>query len=74
MSHSTDRPHKPETHARELNLSIQNEAAPPTDAECEVIEFEGEEGWQQWRDSVFVQDFEESVLTAPAPLFNAQTK
>ncbi|WP_342619196.1 hypothetical protein [Rhodoferax sp. GW822-FHT02A01] len=72
MNHSIDKPLKPETHLRVLNLSIQNEEAPSPNPECEVIEFEGEEGWQHWRDSVFVQDFEESVLTAPAPLFKAQ--
>ena len=55
---------------REVKLSIADQTAKPPTSECEVIEFDAEEGWQQWQDSVFVQDFEDSVLSAPAPLFD----
>jgi hypothetical protein len=53
---------------RQLNLSIHlsDEMTPGT--ECEVVELQGEEGCQRWQDSVFVQDFEDSMLTAPTPL------
>jgi hypothetical protein len=53
---------------RQLNLSISDADAPAPGTECEVCELVGEEGWQRWQDSVFVRDFEDSVLTAPAPL------
>jgi hypothetical protein len=36
---------------------------------CEVIEFDELSGQQKWLDSVFVQDFTDSVLaTTPVPL------
>lgn len=36
---------------------------------CEVIEYDELSGQQEWSDSVFVQDFTDSVLaTNPAPL------
>jgi hypothetical protein len=55
---------------RQLHLSIRSadDAMPNTD--CEVTELEGEEGWQRWQDSVFVRDFEDSVLSAPVPLLD----
>jgi hypothetical protein len=55
---------------REVKLSISDQNAKSSHSECEVTEFDAEEGWQQWQDSVFVQDFEDSVLSAPAPLFD----
>jgi hypothetical protein len=37
---------------------------------CEVIEYDEPTGQQEWSDSLFVQDFTDSVLaTNPAPLF-----
>lgn len=37
--------------------------------ECEVVEYDAENGQAQWDDSVFVQDFTDSVLsTSHVPL------
>jgi hypothetical protein len=53
---------------RQLNLSISlpNDLLPSAD--CEVTELDGDEGWKRWQDSIFVRDFEESVLSEPTPL------
>ena len=55
---------------RRVHLSIRAADEPVAGADCEVTELDGEEGWKRWQDSVFVQDFEDSVLSAPAPLFD----
>jgi hypothetical protein len=65
-----NQPPKPPSQPREVKLSIADQTAKSQQSECEVTEFDGEEGWQKWQDSVFVQDFEDSVLSAPAPLFD----
>jgi hypothetical protein len=54
---------------RHLNLSIPEPDTPAPVTDCEVVEWDGEAGWQRWQDSLFVQDFEDSVLSAPSPLF-----
>jgi len=42
---------------------------PPPPIECEVVEYDAQNGQTQWDDAVFVQDFTDSVLaTSPAPL------
>ena len=61
----------PEVVRLEINLPDQaNELVrPPMKADCEVIEFDPESGDAAWKDSVYVQDFTDSVLqTLPAPL------
>ncbi len=59
---------KPQVQVRSVNLGIAEEPVTPPSAECEVIEYDSVTGWEQWKDSVFMQDFEDSILTAPAPL------
>jgi hypothetical protein len=54
--------------SRSLNLSIEMAAPLVTGKECEITEYDQDTGWEQWLNAVFVQDFEDSVLTAPAPL------
>lgn len=44
------------------------DAAPPVPG-CEVVEYDEPTGQQEWSDSLFVQDFTDSVLaTTPAAL------
>ena len=60
---------KPECTTRTIDLHIGAEADSKPSAACEVTEFDALLGWEQWNDSIFVQDFEDSVLTQPIPLF-----
>ena len=56
---------------REVNLSGQAVDIDPPNlaADCEVIEYDPESGDAAWQDSMYVQDFTDSVLqTIPAPL------
>ena len=60
---------KPKLATRSVNLNTSSESLPLPSATCEVIEYDSTTGMEQWNDSVFMQDFEDSTLTAPAPLF-----
>jgi len=51
-------------HARLLGPEVPVSVGAVID--CEVTEFEEDEGWKQWQDSVFIQDFEDSVLASAA--------
>lgn len=58
------KPNIPQT----VDLGITNnfQAAPPT--QCEVTEYDSVLGMEKWKDSVFVQDFADSVVTIPTTL------
>jgi hypothetical protein len=58
-----------------VNLSLCEEApatkahtAPSARAMCEVIEFDGDEGWNLWTESGFLPLFENSVFSLPGHL------
>jgi len=67
---------KPKVDAKPVTMTVSEhpeedelvpQAAKPVD--CEVTEFDDERGWNEWEDSVFVQDFEMQVEdTKPMPL------
>ncbi len=41
----------------------------PTRPATEVVEMQGEDGWLQWQDSVFVQEYsDEALQTVPGTL------
>lgn len=42
---------------------------PPTGVDAEIVEFQGDDGWQQWQDSVMVEEFTNDALqTVPGAL------
>lgn len=61
--------YKPNVPSRAIDLSAGSDNAPVPSAVCEVTEYDSVTGMEQWNDSVFMQDFEDSVLTAPAALY-----
>ena len=61
--------YKPKVPVRVVSLSIVLDRDRLPSALCEVTEYDVATGMQQWNDSVYIQDFEDSVLTAPAPLY-----
>lgn len=69
MLNPIKRLYKPNVPSRAVSLSIVDDNTPVPNADCEVTEYDSETGLEQWNDSVFLQDFEDSVLTAPAALF-----
>lgn len=68
MNNPIRRVYKPTIKSRHVNLSMPDAVSVSFSANCVVTEYEGVEGWEQWSDTVFVQDFEASILTAPVPL------
>ena len=69
MNNPIKRLFKPQFPSRFINLNASSDRLPPPSATCEVIEFDSATGMEQWNDSVFIQDFEDSTLSAPASLF-----
>lgn len=69
MRNPIQRLYKPKVASRSVNLSVVTDDAPVPSAACEVTEYDSVTGMEQWDDSVFMQDFEDSVLTAPAPIY-----
>ena len=69
MLNPIKRLYKPNVASRSVNLSVVPDDAPVPSAAWEVTEYDSVTGMEQWNDSVFLQDFEDSVLTAPAPLY-----
>lgn len=66
MLNPIKRLYKPKLPSRTVSVSIADPAVLQS-ATCEVIEYDSVAGIEQWNDSVFIQDFEDSVLTAPVP-------
>jgi hypothetical protein len=60
--------YKPNVPSRTVDLNADANGTPGPSAECEVTEYDSETGMEQWNDSVFMQDFEDSVVTVPAAL------
>jgi len=71
MLNPIKRIYKPSVPVRVVSLSVVIDRDPLPSALCEVIEYDNVTGMQQWNDSIYIQDFEDSVLTAPAPLYVA---
>ena len=69
MLNPIKRLYKPNVASRSVNLSVVPDDAPVPSAACEVTEYDSITGMEQWNASVFLQDFEDSVLTAPAPIY-----
>jgi hypothetical protein len=70
MQNSIKRIFKPQATQVAVQVKItRDEVQPGSVPDCEVKEFEGLDGWKAWEDSLFVQDFEDSLITAPAPLY-----
>jgi hypothetical protein len=70
MKNSIKRIFKPRVTPVAVGVKItRDEGQSAAMPDCEVKEFVGLEGWKAWEDSLFVQDFEDSLVTAPAPLF-----
>jgi hypothetical protein len=70
MKNSIKRIFKPQVLPVAVHVKItRDEESSASIPDCEVKEFEGQEGWAAWEDSLFVQDFEDSLITAPAPLY-----
>ncbi len=52
-----------------LAVSDNPEDPAPTQPDAEVVEMQGEDGWLQWQDSVFVQEYsDEALQTVPGTL------
>lgn len=52
-----------------LALPADDNALPPTQVDAEVTELQGDDGWQQWQDSVMVEEFTNDALqTLPGEL------
>jgi hypothetical protein len=68
MHNPIKRLYKPNVPSRIVSLSIASASHTVESAVCEVIEYDVVMGMEQWDDSIFLRDFEDSVLTAPAPL------
>ena len=52
-----------------LALPADEKEAAPTEVDAEVVELQGDDGWQQWQDSVFVDEFtNEAAKTIPGEL------
>ena len=65
---------KPKVNPHLVDLNAGNIVeAPSQSAKCEVVEYDMETGLEKWDDCVFVQDFEDSTITAPASLFADQS-
>lgn len=60
-------PHESRPLPRALNLAVETDEMPSANGACEITEYDDEAGWQQWQDSVFIQEFQDSVINAPAP-------
>ncbi len=55
--------------ATTLVLPSDDKDAPPPFVDSEVVEFQGDDGWKQWQDSVFVEEFtDEAMQTVPGEL------
>jgi hypothetical protein len=59
---------KPKALVRSVDLASPGGTMPVQSAKCEVVEYDNITGMEQWNDSIFMQDFEDFVLTMPAPL------
>jgi hypothetical protein len=59
---------KPKISVRLVDLAVSPGTMPVQSAKCEVVEYDSPTGMQQWNDSVFMRDFEDFILEAPAPL------
>jgi len=68
MPNPIKRLYKPNVPSRAVNLSVTADNTPAPSAVCEVTEYDSVTGMEQWNDSVFMQDFEEFVVTVPATL------
>jgi hypothetical protein len=53
---------------RTFNLVITGNDTELIYQNCVVTEFDVDTGWEKWDDSVFIQDFEDSIDTVPANL------
>jgi hypothetical protein len=51
---------------RTVNLSLATFEVPEGKEDCEITEYDDVTGWKKWQDSVFVQEFEDSVILAMA--------
>lgn len=52
-------------------LALPEEGKPvePGSVDAEVVELQGDDGWQQWQDSVFVDEFtNEATQTVPGEI------
>ena len=65
MLNPIKRLYKPNVPSRIVCLSIDSESQKAEGAVCEVIEYDSVVGMAQWEDSLFVQDFEDSVINTP---------
>ena len=66
-SHKSSIPQAIDTFARDEDS--EDKAAAPAILGCEVTEYDALTGQREWNDSVFVQEFTDSVLgTTPMPL------
>jgi hypothetical protein len=62
MPNPIKRLYKPNVASRTVNLNTDENITPSPSAECEVTEYDNVTGMEQWSDSVFMQDFEDSVV------------
>lgn len=60
MNNSITRLFKPKVDARVVDLNAESDGVHLPSATCEVIEYDITTGIEQWNDSVFLQDFEDS--------------
>ena len=68
MLNPIKRLYKPDVPSLAINLGVGSDNGPAPSAVCEVTEYDSVTGMEQWNDSMFMQDFEDSVLTMPADL------
>jgi hypothetical protein len=61
------RRYKP-TRSVDLYIAVDANGGIAVSGQCLVTELYGEEGWAQWRDSVFMRDFEDWAISPPAPV------
>lgn len=57
---------KPYVAARTFNVAIRSVTGSAPLGTCEVTEFEKDDGWDRWIDSVIAQDFEDSFIEGAA--------
>lgn len=69
MLNPIKRQYKPTLQSSTVSLSVTESGADLISAACEVIEYDSVAGMEQWNDSVFIQEIEHLILTAPAPLY-----
>jgi hypothetical protein len=69
MENPFERLFKKQLAARTVNLNASIESANLPNATCEVLEYDGAIGMEQWDDSLFMQHFEDATLAAPTAFF-----